>query len=787
MANLLGALQKRFGKHKAKVQSFESDFDTLDKINELKTKLQADPKKNHSGEFFTVVRQFFRHSFKIKYQFTYDELKDEISKRKIDDTLKKEVEALCDSLINMQYANSAYDSGDLQKQIELFEDIATKVTYIHNGSIKRKKPLPPPKKAKEKPHKGLSLMGKPSLTDQKKDVNLKLPSDKNEEDKLVGILKSFNDAYTIVGKGNLVQAGAAYEELKRSVGGLDRKSKGQFTDELKKLDESIGLLKEEAPDVKKEGSIEKSAETFVMPTEESLKQEKPKEASNPPKTGILQKFFGRKAVEPKAAEVQNEPTGPIAAETQLEPSAAAQVEADTPLVDKLSIIEKLDEEPLKKAPAKKKTKRKAKAKGVDIEPKNNDTIPEEIPQFTPETNVQTSTVEPEVVVKTELPKEALPEDTKPSGTGIFQRLFSFKKGSPRERKPLDDKPAVVETAQSMATTEQAADNRPIELSSQNLLPKDEANQTPIPEPIKLGIESTSDKKSKTESPKQGLFTSLFGKKEIQEPQVVEISPQEASEIKPGPDPKPTVIDVKEISSETVAEETPTPQTPEELEQPDTAPKKTEEKAPAKKGLFGVFKKKKPEPEFKPAKKEWNEDTTVSDLENISVLINHLHSAIASKNLSEAEQTWTKIKALHFMLPAAQYKILHQDIEEIENEFKNLRAPKNQNLKQSHVDQEKDKKEAVSRPIKKRKAEPKPAKPKMIKKEIKKKEDPATQLDDIIKEAKSKLESGNIQDAKDMYKSALSLSKKARIEPRKAQALKHDLNKLQVEMKLASIS
>jgi hypothetical protein len=64
---------------------------TLNKLNELKTTVNSKNIENILKSYLSIIRKFFADHFNIKYQFTYEELNDELKKKSISNKLRKDI------------------------------------------------------------------------------------------------------------------------------------------------------------------------------------------------------------------------------------------------------------------------------------------------------------------------------------------------------------------------------------------------------------------------------------------------------------------------------------------------------------------------------------------------------------------------------------------------------------------------------------------------------------------------------------------------------------------------
>jgi len=73
-----------------------------------------------SHEFFKTVRSFFAEYFKIKYKFTYEQLEEELERRRIGHFLKSEFSSFARELSVIEYGGASIEAADVHELIERF-------------------------------------------------------------------------------------------------------------------------------------------------------------------------------------------------------------------------------------------------------------------------------------------------------------------------------------------------------------------------------------------------------------------------------------------------------------------------------------------------------------------------------------------------------------------------------------------------------------------------------------------------------------------------------------------
>ena len=291
MANILDMFKKRSGKAKSKPAAPDVDRLTLESIVELKEKLSSNPKDDYSQNLSAIVKDFFQKFFKIKYNFTYEELITEANKGKLSSELKTRISSFLDNLTSAEYSSATSTSKTLLQRIQQFEDLVIRLSYV--------KVVPQPTAKKPKAEK---IQPKPALIDTLKQKtssvieNLKPSKPKKElakplpekpEDELGRIYELFSQAYEAISDSNLSTAKELSLQIKKLYASLDQDARTQFSDEITDLEQSLAQLEAEQPLPKKEKPVE-------MPKKAPLKKaipkpERPQIIREPDTTSLLLK------------------------------------------------------------------------------------------------------------------------------------------------------------------------------------------------------------------------------------------------------------------------------------------------------------------------------------------------------------------------------------------------------------------------------------------------------------------------------------------------------------------
>jgi len=110
---------KELKTHKEKIRDF-----TLRKLSSIYKRLRS---KKAKVEFKALLREFFAAYFHIKYEFTYNELKQELEKKKIKHEIRIDLDLLIDSIAKLEYSKdnaSIKEFQNLCKQaIKIFKQL----------------------------------------------------------------------------------------------------------------------------------------------------------------------------------------------------------------------------------------------------------------------------------------------------------------------------------------------------------------------------------------------------------------------------------------------------------------------------------------------------------------------------------------------------------------------------------------------------------------------------------------------------------------------------------------
>ncbi len=123
---------------------------TLKKIDRFLTNLKLHSLEDNSIQLFHMIKTFFALFFKIKYSFTYEELLDELEKKKIKDTVRNRIMKLVNETENYEYKRITNKKTAYKKIRELAKEFKSIVEELvtDKETTKEKKVLIPTIKIK---------------------------------------------------------------------------------------------------------------------------------------------------------------------------------------------------------------------------------------------------------------------------------------------------------------------------------------------------------------------------------------------------------------------------------------------------------------------------------------------------------------------------------------------------------------------------------------------------------------------------------------------------------------
>ncbi len=89
-------------------------------------------KKNREDnfiQFFHIVKLFFAELFKIRYEFTFEELNKELERKRIDENLKERITFFLKKVSVVEYSNETLSEQELKKLLSDFLKLFEKLTF----------------------------------------------------------------------------------------------------------------------------------------------------------------------------------------------------------------------------------------------------------------------------------------------------------------------------------------------------------------------------------------------------------------------------------------------------------------------------------------------------------------------------------------------------------------------------------------------------------------------------------------------------------------------------------
>lgn len=108
----------------------------LKEINSLSRRIKAPELDKQAKEFYDIIRKFFAKLFKIKYMYTYEELRGEIEKKKIDPRYKNRIEKFTKKLTYIEYSKITLTNERIKELINEFKYLVKKLTIIEKPEEK---------------------------------------------------------------------------------------------------------------------------------------------------------------------------------------------------------------------------------------------------------------------------------------------------------------------------------------------------------------------------------------------------------------------------------------------------------------------------------------------------------------------------------------------------------------------------------------------------------------------------------------------------------------------------
>ncbi|MDD5086657.1 MAG: hypothetical protein PHV16_02800 [Candidatus Nanoarchaeia archaeon] len=205
---------------------------TLKRIESFKKHLSKKSLEDSSIQFFHIVRFFFADLFKIRYEFTFEELDSELKKRKADENLKEKITIFLKKISAVEYSDEKLSQREIQDLFEEFKEIFKKLTTKQE-------------KSKNKGNfsflKNIFSRKKKDQPDKKKSsflIKLKSRADDKRKKK---IHKMLLKELELVNKDKIEEGKKLYAKIKEEYNLLNNEDKKDFCSALNELN---GLFEE---------------------------------------------------------------------------------------------------------------------------------------------------------------------------------------------------------------------------------------------------------------------------------------------------------------------------------------------------------------------------------------------------------------------------------------------------------------------------------------------------------------------------------------------------------------
>ena len=109
----------------------------LKEINSLSKRIKEKELDAQASEFYDILRKFFAKIFKIKYQFTYEELRDELEKKKLDNRFQTRIDKFINKLTHIEYSNVTLTNERLKELITELKYLVKQLTIIEKPEKKK--------------------------------------------------------------------------------------------------------------------------------------------------------------------------------------------------------------------------------------------------------------------------------------------------------------------------------------------------------------------------------------------------------------------------------------------------------------------------------------------------------------------------------------------------------------------------------------------------------------------------------------------------------------------------
>ncbi len=206
---------------------------TFKRIQAFRKHFSKKSKDDNFIQFFHIVRLFFAELFKVKYEFTYEELSSELERRRIDKNLKEKILFFLKKLSVVEYSDKKLPASELKKLLNEFLKLFERLTF-NEQKIKEtrlnkilkflriKGPLTQKKEAEKKQNTLLTLI-QPLLS------KLKINLGKSRLEQVHGMLIK---ALDMLNNNKIKKSKQLYVKIKEKYNQLSIEDKKQVYDDI---------------------------------------------------------------------------------------------------------------------------------------------------------------------------------------------------------------------------------------------------------------------------------------------------------------------------------------------------------------------------------------------------------------------------------------------------------------------------------------------------------------------------------------------------------------------------
>jgi len=102
---------------------------TFKRIQAFRKHFSKKSRDDNFIQLFHIIRMFFAELFKIKYEFTFEELSNELKRRRIDNNLKEKILFFLKKLSVVEYSDERLPESELKKLLNEFLKLFEKLTF----------------------------------------------------------------------------------------------------------------------------------------------------------------------------------------------------------------------------------------------------------------------------------------------------------------------------------------------------------------------------------------------------------------------------------------------------------------------------------------------------------------------------------------------------------------------------------------------------------------------------------------------------------------------------------